>query len=411
MALRGFKVIEFAGLAPGPFAGLVLADHGASVIRVDRPSSSSIDVLWRRKRSLAINSKVASGREALKRIISTSDVLIDPFRPGVLERLGLGPEVFFGSGDPSKRGLNEKLVYARITGFPREGKHKDMAGHDINYLAQSGIFPMLPGPLDRPSFPLNLLADFAGGGLPCALGIILALLERSRSGKGQIVNTDMVSGLRYLSSSPLLHYFNPAGDRYSGPRGTNILDGGAPFYGVYPCKDGRWMSIGCIEHKFFKLFIQKFVQALSEDFTTSSRNDESGDGWTPSVEMQGKRDQWNKLRRYLEDGFKTRTRDEWAEIFDGTDACAVPVLTPEEARQLARDKDDSPFPDVHPQVTAAATNTGLTSPTDQDIQTQTVWDDYYLRPGKHTDEILEEFGFSDEDRHVLIKDQAITVER
>ncbi|KAK7454631.1 hypothetical protein VKT23_011384 [Stygiomarasmius scandens] len=388
MALRGFKVIEFAGLAPGPFAGLVLADHGASVIRVDRPSSSSIDVLWRGKRSLAINSKVPSGRDALKRIISSSDVLIDPFRPGVLERLGLGPDVFLGH-----KGLNERLVYARITGFPREGKHKDLAGHDINYLAQSGIFSMLPGLPDRPSFPLNLLADFAGGGLPCALGIILALLERSRSGRGQIVNTDMVSGLRYFSSSPLLHYFNPAGDRYSGPRGTNILDGGAPFYNVYPCKDGQWISVGCIEPKFFKLFIERFVSAVPEDFKQSS-------AWTPTAATRESREEWPRLKQYLEGGFRTRTRDEWATVFDGIDACVMPVLTPEEARIVAEDKGGSPFPDVHPSVTTGA---------DQAVPTSPFENDYYLNPGTHTDEVLREFGISDEEHQILVKDQAIEV--
>ncbi|KAF5367465.1 hypothetical protein D9758_003785 [Tetrapyrgos nigripes] len=379
---------QFAGLAPGPFAGLLLADHGASVIRVDRPSSSSIDVLWRGKRSLAINLKIPSGRDALRRIISQSDVLIDPFRPGVLERLGLGPNVFLN-------GPNEKLVYARITGFPREGKYKDLAGHDINYLAQSGVFSkMLPGPPDRPIFPLNLLADFAGGGIPCALGIILALLERSQSGRGQVVNTDMVSGLRYLSSSPLLHYFNPAGDRYSGPRGTNILDGGAPFYNVYPCKDGQWMSVGCNEPKFFKLFIDKFIESVPEGFQSTF-------GWTPTPATRQNRQEWPKLRQYLEEGFMTRTRNDWAKLFDGTDTCVMPVLTPEEARDLAGDEggNGSPFPDVHPRVAFNGT----------DFNTPSFGGDYYLRPGKHTIEILREFGFSEQERSNLVQDQAIEI--
>ncbi|KAG6819727.1 hypothetical protein H0H93_009250 [Arthromyces matolae] len=178
----------FAGLAPGPFAGLILADNGADVIRVDKPDSTSSDVLCRGKRSIAINPKVPSGRDVLLKMISSADIVIDPFRPGVMERLGLGPEVFLGG--KGHAGLNPRLIYGRIAGFPRTGPHKDMAGHDINYIALSGALAMLPG-IDKPSFPLNLLADFAGGGMACVLGILLALIERGKSGRGQVVDTDM----------------------------------------------------------------------------------------------------------------------------------------------------------------------------------------------------------------------------
>ncbi|KAF8962787.1 CoA-transferase family III domain-containing protein [Flammula alnicola] len=218
MALAGLKVIEFAGLAPGPFAGLILADNGASVTRIDRPSATSSDVLCRGKRSIVIDSKLPSGRKLLEEMISSADVLIDPFRPGVLERLGLGPELFLGDGsDGRRKGLNEKLIYARIVGFPRIGPYKDMAGHDINYLALSGVLAMLPG-ADKPTFPLNIAADFAGGGVMCAVGILLALMERGRTGRGQVVNTDMVSGTRYISSFPLIQSYLGSG-MLGGPRG------------------------------------------------------------------------------------------------------------------------------------------------------------------------------------------------
>lgn len=189
MALAGLRVVEFAGLAPAPFAGLILADNGASVARIDKPSSVSQDVLCRGKRSIAINLKIPSGLETVKKLLSNADVVIEPFRPGVMEKLGLGPRVFHGNG--KHKGLNEKLIYARMSGFPRSGRHKAMAGHDVNYVALSGVLSILPGH-GKPNFPLNILADLAGGGLLCALLILLALIEREKIGRGQVVNADMV---------------------------------------------------------------------------------------------------------------------------------------------------------------------------------------------------------------------------
>ncbi|ESK89024.1 alpha-methylacyl- racemase [Moniliophthora roreri MCA 2997] len=387
MALKGIKVIEFAGLAPGPFAGLILADNGASVIRVDRPGATSVDTLCRGKRSIVINPKVPSGNETLLKLISSADVLIDPYRPGVLERLGLGPEVFLGAD--GKKGLNTRLIYARMAGFPRTGKQKDMAGHDINYLASSGILSMLPGMPDRPSFPLNLLADFAGGGLTCASGILLALLARAQTGRGQVVNTDMVSGVRYLSSFPLILKQHPIAQTFSGPRGSNLLDGGAPFYSIYPCKDGAWMSVGCLEPQFFRVFIEGFVKALPLEFRKSF-------GWTPTPETQVLRGDWPRLREYLEKGFRTRNRDEWAQIFHGTDACAVPVLTPQEAVER---ESFNPIPKPHPHVVGLGENnaSGVSNPGDFST----------LMPGQHTDEILGEIGLSEADRKKLLHDKAI----
>ncbi|KAL0567924.1 hypothetical protein V5O48_014066 [Marasmius crinis-equi] len=368
MALRGVKVVEFAGLAPGPFAGLILADNGATVIRVDRPGAVSVDALCRGKRSIAINPKIASGREALKKIIASSDVLIDPFRPGVLERLGLGPEVFLGKD--GKGGLNERLIYGRMAGFPRTGRQKDMAGHDINYLASSGVLSMLPGSEDRPTFPLNLLADFGGGGLTCASGILLALLARHQTGRGQVVNTDMVQGVRYLSSFPLMLKQVPTASTFAGKRGSNLLDGGAPFYNIYPCKDGECMSVGCIEPQFFRTFIEGFVKALPNDFRRRY-------GWDPTPETQNKHEEWPRLRDYMEKGFRTRSRDEWAQVFH--DRESFPVV-----------------PAPHPHVVGSSPVQRDTSPSVS-----------LLAAGEHTDEILLEFGVSKAQKEQLLQDKAI----
>jgi len=320
----------------------------------------------------------------LKKLIASADVLIDPFRPGVMERLGLGPEVFLG--DNRQKGLNERLVYARIVGFSRTGPHKDMAGHDINYLALSGVLSLFPGPPEKPSFPLNSLADFAGGGLTCALGILLALITRAKSGCGQVVSTDMVSGTRYVSSFPILHSLDPSSLILGGDRGTNILDGGAPFYNVYTCKDGRWMSVGCLEPAFFKVFIEKFLEALPKAFALQ-------DGWMPTDNVQMDTGEWPKLKELLEKGFMTNTRDYWEGVFHGTDACAVPVLTPTEAAAL--DLSPSKFPAPHPKVagTGNSVNLGLTS--------------LNLRPGQHTEEVLHELGLSNGERNRLALDGAL----
>ncbi|KAF9532529.1 CoA-transferase family III [Crepidotus variabilis] len=395
MALAGLKVIEFAGLAPGPFAGLILALNGASVIRIDRPNSraSSIapDVLCRGKRSIIIDSKLPEGKKLLQQLISSADVLIDPFRPGVLERLGLGPEVFLGPGGADgqvEAGLNKKLVYARLAGFPTTGAYKDMAGHDINYLALSGILSMLPGE-GKPNFPLNLVADFAGGGLMCALGILLALVDRSRTGLGQVVNTDMVSGTRFLSTFPLsLSTFDS--NLFNGPRGTNILDGGAPFYGTYTCKDGRWMSVGCIESQFFKAFIETFVDALPKDFDPCGR-------WTPSHLTQRNLSEWKKLGVYLTKGFSVYDRDHWADLFHGKDACTVPVLSPEEAAGLA----GSRFPLPHPLISRPQTSDSIASFITPPL----------LEPGTHTEDVLKELGLSNHQIQQLRESKVVTHKR
>ncbi|OCB91686.1 CoA-transferase family III [Sanghuangporus baumii] len=364
---------------------MILADFGASVTRIDRVGqSTSTDVLSRGKRSISIDAKVPAGRELLLRLIAKADVLIDPFRPGVLEKLGLGPNVFLNEDT----GRNKGVIYARLYGFTRTGPWRDMAGHDINYLALSGVLAMLPGQ-DKPTFPLNLLADFAGGGLTCALGILLALQSRNATGKGQVVETDMVSGARYVGSFPLLHYLIPNNPTFGNGkgkengRGTKLLDGGAPFYNVYTCKDGRWMSVGCLEPQFFNAFIGTFVEALSKAYL-----EEQGE-WRPTMEMRTDEKAWVRLRAFLEQGFKTKSRDEWAEVFHGTDACCVPVLSPEEAAKAA----GSSIPSPHPFLSQTPTN----SPREFDV----------LKPGQHSEDILNELRISGEELITLYRSGAV----
>ncbi|KAG5652777.1 hypothetical protein H0H81_003715, partial [Sphagnurus paluster] len=366
----------FAGLAPGPFAGLILADNGASVTRVDKPGTVSIDVLCRGKRSIAVSPKTESGLAILKRLICNADVLIDPFRPGVMERLGLGPEVFLGDGN--KPGLNPKLIYARIVGCVQDLRECCFSANP---------YVMLPGS-DKPAFPLNLLADFAGGGLICALGILLALIERGKSGRGQVVNADMVSGAQYIAVYPLLHSLIPASPLFANPRGENLLDGGAPFYDIYTCSDGRHMSVGCLEPQFFHVFITTFLRALPHGFIPSG-------GWIPTAKMQSDRQQWSQLRDFLTRGFTTNTRDYWAQVFHETDACALPVLTPEEAR--ASLPHGAPFPPTHPQIVGSSHPSVIRSSAAKTV----------LKTGKHTEEILKELGVSEAEKQKLISDGAL----
>ncbi|EKM51559.1 uncharacterized protein PHACADRAFT_150032 [Phanerochaete carnosa HHB-10118-sp] len=412
MALAGIRVIEFAGLAPGPFAGLILADWGADVIRLDRLGSSSTDTLTRNKRSIALDVKSPAGLAIARRLVASADVLIDPFRPGVMERMGLGPELFLGGQDDGD-GLNRRLVFARLAGFSLAGPYKDMAaGHDINYLALSGVLSMFPGTPDKPSFPLNLLADFGGGGMTCALGILLALIERSRSGLGQVVSTDMVSGTRYLSTFPLASAmrppsngppnlssvpFFPRSEPPSSKRPTSrmqhTLDGGAPFYNVYTCKDGRWMSVGCLEPRFYETFLQKFLKAVPAGFV-----EQSFLKWTPTLQRQYDRvNEWPKLRKLFEDGFRLYDRDYWAKVFHESDACAVPVLSPAEAAVLVSNE-QSPVesaPAPHPLLSRTPARTIASSGPpksheDGSWQSEHIRSNGYLAPGSHTEDVLRE---------------------
>ncbi|KAH9919352.1 CoA-transferase family III [Amylocystis lapponica] len=412
LPLSGVKVVEFAGIAPGPMAGMMLADFGADVVRVDRPSPSSApppvpDMLCRGKRSIAIDPKVRiparripSGNAVLRKLISRADVLIDPFRPGVMERIGLGPEVFLADG-----GSNKRLVYSRLVGFSRTGPHKNMAGHDLNYLAVSGVLSLFPG-AEKPSFPLNILGDFAGGSLTCVLGILLALLERQSSGLGQVVNTDMVNSPQLFSvclRHPLCVYVLhpvlalPAITLLLRARGTNLIDGGTPYYDIYTCADGRWMSVACIEPQFFRTFLDRFCSALPEGFALDN-------GWKPTFAVHGDRWLWPQLKEFVEKGFRLHPRDHWAKVFHGTDACAVPVLSPAEAAAIAQSTCTSAsvlLPNPHPDLSRTP------AVAVQGIAPDAVPRSLELKSGRHTQDVLDELGMSEMEKQKLEHDGAL----
>ncbi|TKA83583.1 hypothetical protein B0A55_00399 [Friedmanniomyces simplex] len=253
--LQGMRVLEFAGLAPGPFAGMLLADYGATVLRVDRahpaahtatPPPPTADQLTRRKTSITVNTKTADGVALIKKLVSNVDIVIDPFRPGVLEKMGLDPTTVLLS-------LNPRVIVARMTGFRRDGKYKDMAGHDINYIAVSGVLSMLGRKGEKPYAPGNLIGDFAGGGAVCFMGILLALVQRERTGLGQVVEANMVDGSAFMASMPRFAAKTPT---WAAERGTNMLDGGCPYYDTYETKDGKFMAVGALEPQFFAALLE-----------------------------------------------------------------------------------------------------------------------------------------------------------
>ncbi|EPS44686.1 hypothetical protein H072_1315 [Dactylellina haptotyla CBS 200.50] len=309
--LSGIRVLEFAGLAPGPFAGMLLADYGATVLRVDRATLSTApptrDLLSRRKKSIAVDMKSPGGLSLLKALVPHVDVVIDPFRPGVLEKAGLCPSTVL-------KALNPRLIVARMTGFRRDGKYSQMAGHDINYIAVSGVLSMLGRAHEKPYAPGNIVGDFAGGGAVCFLGILLSLIERQRTGRGQVVEANMVDGSAYMATMPRLTTKTWS---WGGERGTNLLDGGCPYYDTYETKDGN----GALEPQFFAAFLKGL--GLTKADLPGARED-------PST--------WEDLRKLFTERFKSKTRAEWESVFDGTDACCTPVLTQGELEEQGYDQ-------------------------------------------------------------------------
>nr|XP_054756603.1 alpha-methylacyl-CoA racemase-like [Lytechinus pictus] len=311
MALAGLKVIEIAGLAPVPHAGLILADFGARVIRVDRLAQMS-DKLSRGKLSVALNLKSPKGVEAFKRVSSDADVLIEPFRPGTMERMGLGPSALMKD--------NPGLIYARLSGFGQEGPMKQMAGHDINYIATAGVLSALGRTGEKPTFPVNLLADFAGGGLMCTMGIVMSLFERTRSGLGQVIDANMVNGAAYVSSFLWANRdMGLFGDDAS--RGKNLLDSGAPCYDTYRTLDAKYMAVGALEPQFYAKFLEGIGLADDDD-----------------LPPQLSREDWPSMKQTFASIFATKTQSEWTQIFENSDACVTPVLTRDEASQHPHNK-------------------------------------------------------------------------
>jgi alpha-methylacyl-CoA racemase len=301
--LVGVRVVELAGVGPGPHACMVLADLGADVLRVERPGGlDPLDLLNRGRRVVKADLKVDAGRELVLDLVERADVLVEGFRPGVTERLGLGPE--------DCRGRNPRLVYARMTGWGQHGRRAPRAGHDINYLAITGALDNIGTPGGPPVPPLNLVGDFGGGSMYLAVGILAALVERERSGCGDVIDAAIVDGVGSLIQ--MMWSLRSQGRWHSG-RGGNLVDGSIPFYGVYECADGRFVSVGSIEPQFFALLLD----GLGLDpVTTPGQWDEA---------------HWDELRSVIADRFAQHDLAHWREVFDDTDACVAPVLGYEEA--------------------------------------------------------------------------------
>ena len=357
--LKGIRIVEMVGLGPCPFAAMMLADMGAEVIRVERPGTkaSPHDILSRGRSILQLDLRAAGATQAMLDAIAKADVLIEGFRPGVMERLGLGPDVCLGR--------NPKLVYGRMTGWGQEGPLAKAAGHDINYIALTGALHAI-GVKDKPTPPLNLVGDFGGGGMLLAFGMVCGLLEAQRSGKGQVIDAAMVDGAALLLGG--IYGMAGAGLWNDDDRETNMLDGGAHFYGTYETKDGKFVSVGSIEPQFYALLLEK----------TGLKGE--------SLPAQMDRKAWAQLKSRMEHIFRTKTRDEWCAIMEGTDICFAPVLTMKEASQHPHAKARGAYVDVSgfPQPAAAPrfsrTKEGVKGPA--------------AKRGQHTDEILGEKGFS-----------------
>lgn len=302
--LSGIRVVELAGLGPAPYACMLLADLGAEVLRVDRPTAGlgvpAYDVTGRGRSSIAVDLKNPAAAEVMLRLVAEADVLVEGLRPGVAERLGIGPDASLER--------NPRLVYGRMTGWGQDGPLAPRVGHDINYASITGALGAIGEPGRKPVPPLNLVADFGGGSMFLVTGILAALLERGTSGKGQVVDAAMVDGVTSLLS--MTYGFHAAGF-WNDERGTNLLDGGAPFYDTYRCADGEYVALGALEPQFWALVVQTLALEDLPD--------------------QNDRNTWPELRRRLAEAFATRTRDEWAEVFDGLDACVSPVLSVGEA--------------------------------------------------------------------------------
>jgi alpha-methylacyl-CoA racemase len=307
--LDGIRVLELEAIGPAPFAGMLLADMGADVLVIDRPAAGDLglqrerwyDVMMRGKRSVTLDLKSASGREAALRLAEKADVLIEGFRPGVMERLGLGPEAALAR--------NARLVYGRMTGWGQEGALAPRAGHDINYIALSGVLHAIGRQGEAPVPPLNLVGDFGGGGMLLGFGVACALLEARRSGKGQVIDAAMIDGAALLAS--MFSGFLASGN-WSEERGENTLDSGAPWYDVYGTKDGKYVAIGAIEARFFEELVDRLQL-------------ESPPG-------QYDRARWPEMRALFANTFRQKTREEWCQVFEGSDACFAPVLSWSEAR-------------------------------------------------------------------------------
>jgi alpha-methylacyl-CoA racemase len=378
--LAGVRIIEIAGIGPGPFAAMLLADMGAEVIRVERtqsvrgpaPESAHWDVLLRGRRNVAIDLKHERGVETLLRLVEHADALIEGFRPGVMERLGVGPDRCLA--------LNPRLVFGRMTGWGQSGPLANTAGHDINYISLAGALAHFGRQGQAPVPPLNMVGDFGGGGLMLAFGVVCALLESRTSGRGQVVDAAMVDGSATLMS--MFWAFRNAGLFDEQRPGTNLLDTGAHFYDVYQCLDGKYLAVGAIEPQFYALFLE--LVGLAED---------------PEMEPQMDREKWPAMKAKVAARIITKSRDEWASIFEGTDACVAPVLTMSEAAKHPHNVERGTFiePDgvTQPAPAPRFSRTAVGVPSSPS------------HPGQHSREVLTEAGFSASEIDALIRVGAV----
>ena len=358
--LSGVRVIELAGIGPGPFCGMMLSDMGAEVIRVDRLTGASgrpRDVLARNRRSIAVDLKQKEGVELVLRLCTKADALFEGFRPGVTERLGLGPETCMAR--------NPKLVYGRMTGWGQEGPMAQAAGHDINYIGLAGALHAIGRAGQRPVPPLNLVGDFGGGGMLLAFGVVCGLLEAQRSGKGQVIDAAMVDGAAALMA---MFFSIRATGGFTDKRGTNLLDGGAHFYDTYETKDGKFVCLGSIEPQFYAELVER-AGLDKEQF---------------SAQMDPKR--WPEYKEELTRVFKTKTRDEWCAVMEGTDVCFAPVLSVFEAPNHPHNKARGTFVEVD----------GVVQPAPAPRFSRTVPEISHgaRRPGEDSRGVLEDCGFS-----------------
>jgi len=361
--LSGYKIIEVAGIGPGPFACMLLADMGAEVLRLDRTGSAfsvgraEMDVLNRGRRSAAIDLKNPDAVEVVLRLVESADALVEGFRPGVAERLGIGPDACLAR--------NPRLVYGRMTGFGQEGPLAPVAGHDIDYIAMSGMLSQFGRAGENPLPPINLVGDFGGGGMYLAFGVVCALLERERSGQGQVVDAAMVDGAAHLGS---MIFGLRAMGLWSDERGTNLLDTGAHFYEVYETADGGHMAVGSIEPQFYAILLEKTGLA-GED-----------------LPAQMDRSAWPAMKERMAAIFKAKTRDEWTAIFEGTDACVAPVLSLEEAAAHPHNQVRGTFTEVAGVVQPA--------PAPRFSRTPGAISGPPVPAGTHTEAVLTDWGFS-----------------
>lgn len=365
--LAGIKIVEMGGIGPGPMCALLLADMGAEIIRIDRLQETGLGIntdpkfslLLRGRRSVAVDSKSKEGQDLILSLLDQADGLIEGFRPGVMERLGLGPDVVAAR--------NPKLVYGRMTGWGQDGPMATAAGHDLNYIALSGALHAIGRKGSAPTPPLNLVGDFGGGALYLAMGMLAAMLEAKKSGEGQVVDVSMVEGAASLMTT----FFGlTAAGMWTEDRGTNILDSGAHFYDVYETSDGKYVSIGSIEAKFYAELLH----------LTGLENED--------LPHQMDVASWPKLRTRFAKVFITKTRDEWCDIMEGTDVCFAPVLSLKEAPDHAHNKARGSFVEVDGVVQPAPAPKFSRTPSE--IQGPP------CSPGEHTEEALKDWGISDE---------------